>query len=74
MPVMLLATEGYDMDKFVKMKVLREKKKVSQEDLAQLSGVSVKTISNIENCKVKPTRNNGIAIAKALGTVPEKLI
>ncbi len=51
-----------------KLKELREKADLSQEELAKLSGVSRVTISNIENGACKSVLTTTIAaIADALG-------
>jgi len=51
-----------------KIRALREKKKMSQEELAEKSGISRQTISSIESGKsLSVTTSTLEAIAKALG-------
>ncbi len=52
----------------------RFKRKLSQEDLAQLSGLSVNLISNVENAKQDIRICNANAIAKAFGKNLKDLI
>lgn len=55
-----------------RLKFYREKRKLSQEDLAEKSGVSRVTISNLENDKIPVSKTDTLTkIADALGeTVP----
>lgn len=55
-----------------RLKFYREKRKLSQEDLAEKSGVSRVTISNLENDKILVSKTDTLTkIADALGeTVP----
>jgi len=48
------------------MKRLRSKKKLTQQDLSELSGVSLPAIKNIERKKGLPRTNTLLAISKAL--------
>ncbi len=51
-----------------KIRALREKKKMSQEELAEKSGISRQTISGIESGKALSVTTSTLeAIAKALG-------
>ena len=52
--------------KNLKLKAARAGKDLSQEDLAQLCGVSRQTISAVEKGDYNPTINLCIAICKAL--------
>ncbi len=56
-----------------KLRVLRESAKLSQEALAARSGVSRRTIQDIESGKTKPTLNTIEALTGALG-VPSQSI
>ena len=57
-----------------KIKELREKLKMTQEDLARVSGVSRTTISQLENDDQKPTTTKTLAnIARALGTTIDQI-
>lgn len=49
----------------IKVKVLRAEKNMTQEQLAESSGVSVCAVTFIENCKKKPRVGTLIKIAKA---------
>lgn len=55
-----------------RLKFYREKRSLSQEDLAEKSGVSRITISNLENDKIHVSKTDTLTkIADALGeTVP----
>lgn len=55
-----------------RLKFYREKRNLSQEDLAKKSGVSRVTISKLENAKIPVSKTNTLTkIADALGeTVP----
>jgi XRE family transcriptional regulator, regulator of sulfur utilization len=52
---------------------LRTRKGLTQEDLADLAGVTVRTIQRIENGSTSPRPYTLRALAKALGTAPESL-
>jgi transcriptional regulator with XRE-family HTH domain len=52
---------------------LRARKALTQEDLADLAGVTVRTIQRIENGNTSPRPYTLRALAKALGTAPESL-
>lgn len=45
----------------------RKARKLKQEELAELAGVSVGTISNLENAKSLPQRRIRVALTEALG-------
>ena len=49
------------------LKQLRDRKLLTQENMASISGVSVATISRIENGRVVPKYKTLRAIAKSLG-------
>lgn len=57
-----------------RIKELRQEKKMSQEELAEKSGVSRTTISNIENGTDKTVMSSTLMnLAKALETTVDKL-
>ncbi len=58
-----------------KLKELRERRKMTQEELANASGVSRTTIANIERGVETSTTIGTIAkLAEALGVTPAKLL
>ena len=57
----------------LKLKAARAAKDLSQEQLAQLVGVTRQTIGMIEAGKYNPTLNLCIAICKALGKTLDEL-
>lgn len=59
--------------KNLKLKAARAAKDLSQEQLAQLVGVTRQTIGMIEAGKYNPTLNLCIAICKALGKTLDEL-
>ena len=59
--------------KNLKLKAARAAKDLSQEQLAQLVGVTRQTIGMIEAGKYIPTLNLCIAICKALGKTLDEL-
>ena len=65
--------EGGTSLKNLKLKAARAAKDLSQEQLAQLVGVTRQTIGMIEAGKYNPTLNLCIAICKALGKTPDEL-
>ena len=66
-------TWGSDDLKNLKMKAARAAKDLSQEELAQLVGVTRQTIGMIEAGKYNPTLNLCIAICKALDKTLDEL-
>ncbi len=50
-----------------RLKEIREKNKMSLQELSQKSGVQIATLSRIENLKMTGTVNSHLNIAKALG-------
>lgn len=50
----------------IKMKMLRFERKLTQETLSEISGISINSISNIENMKEDIKLSTLISIAKAL--------
>ncbi len=57
-----------------KIKELREKKKMSQEELAKEAGVSRTTLSNLENNVERATSTKTLLkIAKALGVTVDQI-
>lgn len=65
--------EGGTSLKNLKLKAARAAKDLSQEQLAQLVGVTRQTIGMIETGKYNPTLNLCIAICKALGKTLDEL-
>ena len=65
--------EGGTSLKNLKLKAARAAKDLSQEQLAQLVGVTRQTIGMIEAGKYNPTLNLCIAICKALGKTVDEL-
>lgn len=56
-----------------RLKVLRVDARMSQEELAQRSGVSVAAIGNYEQGKGGPLLETACALAEALGCTPNDL-
>ena len=56
------------------LKVERAKRELTQEDLAELAGISPKHLTKIENCKVTPSVYMVFKLAKVLGTTIDDLI
>ncbi len=57
-----------------RLREIREEKRITQEELAEKSGVSRTTISGIENKTIRSTTSKTfIAIAKALDVTVEKI-
>lgn len=65
--------EGGTSLKNLKLKAARAAKDLSQEQLAQLVGVTRQTIGMIEAGKYNPTLNLCIAFCKALGKTLDEL-
>lgn len=59
--------------KNLRIKAARAEKDLSQEDLAELVGVTRQTIGMIEAGKYNPSLNLCIAICKALGKTLDEL-
>ena len=57
-----------------RIKELRTRKGISQEELAETSGLTLRTIQRIENGETEPLGDSLKKIAHALGTTPEELI
>ena len=55
------------------IKKLRNRKGISQELLAEKSGVSLRTIQRIENGETEPRGDTLVRLAEALDTAPENL-
>jgi|YelNats1bottle13_1022553.scaffolds.fasta_scaffold00817_4 putative transcriptional regulator len=55
------------------IKNIRKEKRISQTQLAKLTGISRPYLSEIENGKVNPSAKVILKIAKALGTEVEKM-
>ncbi len=58
----------------VALREYRERKKLTQKDLAQLCGVTQTTISEIENGKANPTIDVLARISEALAVPPSALL
>lgn len=69
----MMTQEGGTSLKNLKLKAARAAKDLSQEQLAQLVGVTRQTIGMIEAGKYNPTLNLCIAICKALGKTLDEL-
>lgn len=69
----IMIREGGTSLKNLKLKAARAAKDLSQEQLAQLVGVTRQTIGMIEAGKYNPTLNLCIAICKALGKTLDEL-
>ena len=69
----IMIQEGGTSLKNLKLKAARAAKDLSQEQLAQLVGVTRQTIGMIEAGKYNPTLNLCIAICKALGKTLDDL-
>lgn len=57
-----------------RIKELRTRKGLSQEALAEASGISHRTVQRIENGESKPTGDTLIRLAAALDIAPEELV
>ncbi|MEN1970690.1 helix-turn-helix transcriptional regulator [Lentibacillus sp. N15] len=55
------------------IRTLRQKKKISQEELARLCGVTRQTINAIENDKYDPTLSLAFKLSKNLSTTVDRL-
>ncbi|GAB6117098.1 hypothetical protein JCM16816_06950 [Thermoanaerobacter brockii subsp. lactiethylicus] len=55
------------------LKNIRKEKKISQEQLARLTGISRPYLSEIENGKANPSAKIILKIARVLGTEVEKI-
>ncbi|NVB40315.1 helix-turn-helix transcriptional regulator [Pseudenhygromyxa sp. WMMC2535] len=57
-----------DMTQFAeRVRLLRSRRELSQEELARMAGLSVDTISRIERARYHPTLGTMVKIAKAFG-------
>ena len=56
-----------------RMKLARLEREMSQEDLAQVVGVTRQTISMVESGKYNPTLKLCVAICRALGRTLDEL-
>jgi len=57
-----------------KLKILRKRKKLTQNELANLLGISQKSYSNWENNKAEPTLENIVKLANILETTTDELL
>ena len=57
-----------------KIKALRSSKGLSQEELAQQAGISLRTVQRIENDETEPRGDTLVRLAAALNTIPEELL
>lgn len=66
---MMNNTDVYIQDKFIRMKLakIRKSKGLTQKDISDLTGLSVSTISNIENGDNSYTIRSLIRYAEVLG-------
>ena len=66
---MMNNTDVYIQDKFIRMKLakIRKSKGLTQKDISDLTGLSVSTISNIENGDNSYTIRSLIKYAEVLG-------
>ena len=66
---MMNNTDVYIQDKFIRMKLakIRKSKGLTQKDISNLTGLSVSTISNIENVDNSYTIRSLIRYAEVLG-------
>ena len=55
------------------LRLLREKKLITQQELADASGVGVATVSRLEAGKVRPSIRTIRSLAKVLGVTPVEL-
>jgi len=55
------------------LKILREKRLITQEELAAASGLAVATVSRLERGKAKPSLKTIRRLAKALEVNPQDL-
>ena len=69
MKKMMNNTDVYIQDKFIRMKLakIRKSKGLTQKDISDLTGLSVSTISNIENGDNSYTIRSLIKYAEVLG-------
>lgn len=58
----------------INIKVERTRKRLTQEELAEKSGISTKHITKIENARVTPSIYFVYNIARALGVTIDKLV
>ena len=56
-----------------RMRVARAEKDLSQEQLAELAGVTRQTISAVENCQYVPSALLAFVLARCLGKPVEEL-
>ena len=56
-----------------RVKALRQAKLMTQEDLAEATGLAVRTVRNIEAGRVSPTLTTVGRLAEALEVAPKKL-
>jgi transcriptional regulator with XRE-family HTH domain len=61
-------------DYMEKIKTLRQQQGVSQEELAERSGLSLRTIQRIENGETEPRGDSLKRIAAALGVTPNEIM
>lgn len=62
------------MVKLTRLKLLRERKALTQDDLAARSGVSRITIARLETDAAEPRPSTTQKLARALGVEPEDLM
>lgn len=65
----------FDRDKFAaNLRAERARKRLTQEQLAERSGVSVASVQNYERGATGVTQESACALADALGVTPNDLI
>jgi len=55
-------------------KIARMKLKLTQDDIAEITGLSKTFLSNIENGKYNPSLTNAVKLSKAVNKTIEELI
>jgi DNA-binding XRE family transcriptional regulator len=56
-----------------KLRVLREKSFITQDELAKAAGIALVTLNRLENNKQKPSFKTIRKLAKALGVEPREI-
>lgn len=56
------------------LKLYREQRKLTQNDLAERANMSVRGYGKIERCEVSPSLKTIEVLATAVGTTPDKLL
>jgi transcriptional regulator with XRE-family HTH domain len=70
-----MATRGREPGPFARrLSSLRERVRLSREELAKSSGVSVDAIQSLEQGRANPTLRTVLRLARGLGVTPTQLI